>query len=366
MKKIGIITIYGENNYGNRLQNYAMKKIIENAGGQADTLILTNNIKEWVSKRLLHKIGLWSTVLYFMCGRKGTLGSYRQRYHAFRAFTRLYIPTLYFGRRAQKHLADTYDYFFIGSDQVWRPGSYAHSYDFADFARPEQKVPVAPSFGISSLTEQQSSYMRHYLGSFERFSVREQRGAELIRQLTGKDATVLVDPTLMLSREEWQSIETEVPGIDGSSGYILTYFLEEKDPSVHDEIRSLADIRGLKIHNLCDLSEPELYKVGPSGFLWLVDHASLVCTDSFHATVFSIIFDRPCRTYQRGIDMGGRIESLLRTLGIEGQTSTEKPFEQAFSCNYSEAYVRVKSEQELFIRYLRNAVPELNWESRSW
>ena len=129
-----------------------------------------------------------------------------ERKASFQAFTSL-IPTRQVDATLGQ-LREKYDYFSVGSDQVWNP-NYVDCYRwmFLQFTERDQRVALSPSIGMSSLS---SPYARRQMSrglrGFDRLSVRERDGAKLIKQLTGQDATVLVDPTLMVTADSWRSV----------------------------------------------------------------------------------------------------------------------------------------------------------------
>lgn len=141
-------------------------------------------------------------------------------------------------------------------------------------------------------------------------SVREHAGAVIVKQLTGRDVPVLVDPTLLIEAEHWRTLEMQPKWYKGEK-YILTYFLGNVPPMLD----RLAKDYNYKIFNLMDRKNFELYLSRVEEFLYLIDHAELVCTDSFHACVFSILFNTPflvVNRQQKGVaDMTSRLDTLL-------------------------------------------------------
>ena len=147
-------------------------------------------------------------------------------------------------------------------------------------------------------------------------SMREKAGADLVKKLTGRDVPVVVDPTILLSKEEWQKIEM-VPEWYNGEKYILTYFLGNPSPI----IKNLAKKNNWKIFNLMDKSNLDLYASRVEEFVYLIEHAELVATDSFHACVFSILMNTPFLVVNRKekgmADMTSRIDTLLELFGYQ-------------------------------------------------
>jgi len=149
-------------------------------------------------------------------------------------------------------------------------------------------------------------------------SMREKAGADLVKKLIGRDIPVVVDPTILLSKEEWQKIEM-VPEWYKGEKYILTYFLGNPSPV----IEKIAKKNNWKIYNLMDKSNLDLYASRVEEFVYLIEHAELVATDSFHACVFSILMNTPFLVVNRKekgmADMTSRIDTLLELFGYQNR-----------------------------------------------
>lgn len=211
-----------------------------------------------------------------------------------------------------------YDYFVSGSDQVWNPyyDFVAGKCDFLTFAENDQKISYAASFGVSEIPPERREEYTEYLKNFRAISVRESQGAQIVEDLTGRAAAVVLDPTLLLEGKEWEKVEKK-PRCCPKRKYVLVYALGEKSNGFQSKIEQLKkeyeifDVRSVQRNG------KEL-PIGPAEFLYLIKNAKIILTDSFHATVFSIIFHKRFVTYNRtGLNMNSRIESLSEMLGIE-------------------------------------------------
>lgn len=367
MKQFAIITPNGQYNYGNRLQNYAVTRLVSDAGGHAETLLLEESAAKLLLKRGLQGTNLWPLVLG-LHQREQQIGLDCKRYRKFKAFTKSCIPTRCYGGSQIERLSERYDYFLIGSDQIWNPNQLARSCDFAHFAKPEQKVPIAPSIGVSQLTEAQETRMAAQLKTFQWLSVRESSGADIIKKLTGRDAQVLIDPTMMLDRNSWSAVSEKPKGVNVSIPFVLSYFLGGKNSEAQARINQYVKAAGAVEYPLLDKARPELYTAGPAEFLWLLEHAALICTDSFHAVVFSVLFDRPFAVFRRngsGTGMEDRITTLLCTLRLEDRLpDSTRQHPDIFAHDYTESYRVLGRERAKFLQYLQSAIPDMNWEPR--
>lgn len=215
-------------------------------------------------------------------------------------------------------LADEYDFFIVGSDQVWNPEKYFYK-RFLEFAPPEKRIAYAASIAMKELPSDVTAYYREKISEMPHVSLRELEGVELVEKLTGKRPFHVLDPVFLLTAAEWRQISKPPAWIKDKRyerGYMLTYFFSGKPP---EQVKTLADKFNLPVINLYDMNNFNHYIVGIEEFLYLVDHATLLCTQSFHGTAFSILFNRPFIVYKINnsvIETFSRISSLLKMFGL--------------------------------------------------
>lgn len=196
-------------------------------------------------------------------------------------------------------LSDRYDYFISGSDQVWNPNNlHGTSFYFLTFAERTKRISYSASFGISNIPDEFIENYKNWLTNMHRISVREETGAKLVKELTGRNAMVLVDPTLMLSKDRWLSIAKEST-YKPKNKFLLTYFLGDVSKNTKIRINEIAKKNKLDIINLYDINNKNIYTSGPSEFIDFVNSASLFCTDSFHGVVFSVLMETPFIVFER-------------------------------------------------------------------
>ena len=256
-------------------------------------------------------------------------------------------------------ISESYNYFISGSDQIWNPNSpFCNRYAFLDFAKKGQKIAYAPSFGINKLPAEYEKSYKRWIDNIDYLSVREEVGAYIIKELTGRDAEVLVDPTIMLSKDEWLSIAQKPKCYKGKK-YILTYFLGKMSEEVNIKLNKLARENNYEIINLLDKMDREVYSVDPSEFIWLINNAQLMCTDSFHGVVFSLIMKTPFVVLNR-IDqfgsMNSRIDNLLKLFNKEERYEMSIDNKDIFSMDFSNVDSIMDIERKKAYRYLRNAM----------
>lgn len=360
--KIGIITLNGFYNYGNRLQNYALQRVCLKFTNDVETIWYDSN-NYFLDTKTKHSAK--NIVKYIMDWRgfrkykKYELELLRQ--YNIKNFTDMYINTNYLYGIDKKKL-DKYDYFIVGSDQVWNPKFAAHEAEFLMFAPQEKRIAYAASIGIKDLPNQHKGQMKKGLQGMNYISVREKAGADIIYQLTGKNVEVLVDPTLLLNKKEWQAIAKR-PSWYRDERYILTYFLGDIPDVVTRELDRLAREQKLKIYNMMDTKNRDTYISRPDEFLYLIEHSTLLYTDSFHGTVFSILMKIPfvvCERVEKGMEnMTSRLDNLLQLFNLElrrGTRSNGYIIENPLKINYLDVEKTLDVERLRSENYLRKAM----------
>ncbi|MDM0859162.1 polysaccharide pyruvyl transferase family protein [Clostridium perfringens] len=363
--KVAILTITNGENYGNRLQNYAVQQVIKSFDMEVETIPNFTNqelpkktiFKEYVKRYLTN---IYVNTNFFNIEKLNNV----LRNLKFKNFTNKYINQSNFyisSKKIPTDISSRYDYFVCGSDQIWNPEFYFNSnIDFLTFANKEQRVAFAPSFGISELPKESKEDYKQWLNGFKYLSVREKAGANIIKELTGKDAEVLLDPTLMLSRDEWISIAKKPKLKENiNKKFILTYFLGEKSNKMKEKIKNIAINNDLEIINLLDISDKFKYSIDPSEFLWLMNNCSLMCTDSFHGSVFSLIMKKPFIVFERigkETSMNSRLENLLNLFNMMDRKSEDIKEKDIFNIDFSKVDLIISNEKKKTISYLKKAL----------
>ena len=351
MKKIGIITISDNNNYGNRLQNYALQKFLERYC-YVDTL--------WNNKDYSLKYIIKEKIKIFMDKRK------MSRFYKFKKFTKKIIHSKFILHQSKKikKIEKYYDYMITGSDQVWNPYfNFMSDIELLSFVSSKKRISYAASFGVDRIDEFAEKKVKEYISNYKSISVREDRGKEIIEELTGrKDVQVLVDPTMLLTAEEWDKVSNRPKQLDKikEEKYILNYFLGELSESRKNEIERIAKENNCHIINILDKNDP-FYISGPSEFLYLEKHAFLICTDSFHSSVFAILYDRPFIIFdreQKGVEsMNSRIDTLISKFKLKNRKYNGKCItKENLEHDYTEAYEILEKEREKSKAFLEKAL----------
>jgi hypothetical protein len=322
-QRICIVTINDDANYGNRLQNYALQEMIRAQGGIPETL--RGAPARW--DRALHLPRLAWEITDDPAGlaRRGTdrirrrtgrapsppafLGRRRQ---AIAGFTAAYIDlsseTLV--TMSPSMVSSRYARAVAGSDQIWNPVyRRASSADFLQFVEPSRRSSYAASFGVPRIPRFLQARYAEWLRSIPHLSVREPAGARIVQQLTGRQAPVVLDPTLLVDRPFW---DTRIAGIPPliDRPYAVQFFLGRATSAQRGLARGIAQERGLEIVDLNDLEHEAFAHIGPLEFVAAIAGAGLVLTDSFHAAAFSLIYRRSLVLRERHAN-DERVTSLL-------------------------------------------------------
>ncbi len=353
MKRVGIITICGNDNFGNKLQNYALLKKIDKFGFDARTIWIENSFESNSFKALLKKV-------------KHVINDYIINYSRNKFFIyftkenlKIYKKKLVFNDDLKKIEKD-FSYFIVGSDQVW---NYQMVGNFKTYfmlnVNSNKNISYAASIGTNEIPEYLNPTYISGFNNLKSISVREDRGKEIVEELTGrKDVEVLVDPTMLLTTEEWDKVSKK-PKMLKTDKYILNYFLGELSEERKKEIQRVAQENNCEIINILDKNSP-FYECGPSEFIYLEKNAFLICTDSFHSSVFAILYNRPFIVFDREqknvANMNSRLETLLNKFKLENRKYKDKITKENLNHDYTEAYKILEKERIKADKFLRKAL----------
>ena len=301
MKKICVVTWYGGTNYGTNLQAYALVKKLELMG--YDTKIKGN-----ISKNInyfFYPYLVFDRINNKIKRRKNNKIIYevdRDTQKFFNEFIKEKLPKLNsYGREEWGKIEKDYTAFITGSDQVWNP-NYFQASMMLDFIPHNKikKIAYAPSIGVNSLSKKIKRKYKRLLKKYEAISVREEQAAKILQDISPVSVKVVLDPTMLLTCEEWNELtdEANINRIEMlEEKYIVCYFVGDRK----DYIRYVEKVKnetGMKcfvipINNNVKMENCiTLTGIGPKEFIWMIKHASIILTDSFHASVFSILYHK--------------------------------------------------------------------------
>lgn len=347
--KIGIVTHYYKSiNYGGNLQAFALCKALEKLGYEAEQISLDR------SKDISIKSRLKRCVKRILKPNLKNRSNFKIREKAFWGFNQNVIPhshTIYSEKTIHKS-ADDYDAFITGSDQVWHPYAVCDAYLLKFAPSTKIKLSYAASIAHNILTTTQKHRYKKALADFNAISVRENEGKNLIGPLSPCRVEVTLDPTLLLSKDEWLEI---ADNYEQQDEYLFCYFLGD-DIKQRELATEYAKKNNLKVVTLphllgkwrkCDKSfgDYKLYDVTPQRLLSLINNAKCIFTDSFHAMVFSSIFEKEYFVFQRS---GAKaMSSRITTLACLLETQTHFcDSEDKMSLEYIEGVEKIDYSKE--------------------
>lgn len=311
--RVGILTFQFAINYGAMLQAYALKRYL--GQHEVDAELVPYYPEKFRIQYSTSPIAGGLTIkkrIKNLC-----FYPYRtKQIHKFYSFKGQYL----YGDNVNESpnfasLAKRYDCMFFGSDQIWNTGISYDDPAYFGAGTSVSKIAYAASFGTSSLNDSQRQFVKKYLPDFSSVSVRESNSKLLLHE-NGIESEVVCDPVFLLSAQEWRGMEEPVRKIHKK--YVLLYMLSNDDKLLA-EAKEYAQAHSCDIyaiHPTLELKQSGvemLTDVGPKEFLWLIDHAECVATNSFHAVSFGVIFKRHL-LHIPSKKSPGRTVSLLNSL----------------------------------------------------
>jgi len=346
-KRIGIAAVTYKENFGSALQTYATQYTLEKMGYDARIFEIKGVHRQIHIKKLLYYAGRMFDPVelkYLIANlksrsRKSASASSDQyaqdmivRKNVYAEFNKKWnkMLPLVKGWNGLSKQASEMDAVVVGSDQLWRPSNIVGSFFTLEFVPNNiKKIAFSTSFGVPELPSNLHKHAKKFLSRIEHISVRENSGAEIVMKECGREATVVCDPTMMLTAEEWMHIQDEKPFAEGK--YILMYLMGD-NPEQREFVKKLSKSTGCRIIGLLhgatyisydeNVADEKPYNVGPAEFINLIRNAEFVCTDSFHCCVFSILNSTKFFAFRRWPDgskfsANDRLYTLLQFTGLE-------------------------------------------------
>lgn len=365
MKKIGILTFHGAHNYGSVLQSYASVQTLRKLGYEPEIINLRNQA-QLDAYRIFHPSdGVVHRVFKLFIYPK-----LKSRFSKFEDFINHTLPISDQEYRSGKELdVDNLDYdiYYTGSDQVWNPACQdfepAYYLDFVNHRR--STVAYAPSMGKAIFDADDEHIIKQLLENIDYLSCREISGVKLIGRLSGRNVTLVCDPVLLPSREEWSAF-AKAP--QHKKPYILAYFLNNN----HGDRSQLDILHKSTGYDIIILNEyiRDFFKHGirmkldatPQEFIGLIRDAAIVYTNSFHATAFSVIFNKQFYTAIAGSENvnnnnDSRKIDFLKSIGLESRLlKNGETVNLDQEINWDSVNSKLNVIRESSLKYLINAL----------
>lgn len=387
MKPIGLVTCYFHHNYGSMLQAYATEMIMQQMGLPFQTIACKAPVNYMQENKILYiikklMIADWKMRLGKMKIERAKKDNpefaknWEVRNKAFDLFaeTFFHVSPYCKNREELTKMADNYSAFLVGSDQLWRTDSVEHGYYTLEWVPDHiRKIAYSTSIGVKEVPWFQVEKNKRFMNRFDHIALREQSACDLVYKLTGRKVPVVLDPTLLFTGEQWMEIQQQEPLTEGK--YIFCYLLGD-NPSQRDFIKRVKEKTGCKIVALQQLDDyipsdegfaDEAPYVGPREFLNYIRNAEFVFTDSFHCSVFSILYKKNFFTFSRFAEgakqsTNTRIDNLLHITGLEDRRMT-KDKTVGGVINYNGSFdgvdARLNAYRKSSMEYLHNALKDL-------
>lgn len=320
-KRIGIITIHSDLNYGAALQAYALNQYLRNNGYSSEII---NYVKIPNHPRVYPfpmNIAFWLMN--------------RPRFVRYRKFLKSSISAKVWKsvEELMSVFNEPYDVIMSGSDQVWNPtcGGLVDKINpcyylaFAD-SNKYKKVAYASSLGSYRFSEDEIQIVKPWFLEYSHLSTREQAGKEHLESFLGKDVKVVLDPTLLLEKEDWLKVAKPVRKLKNKK-FVLVYYIDEIEECV-SYARKIADKHGWDVAMMTNTAKRfpgvdiNIPFCGPAEFLWNFENAQYICTNSFHGTAFSVNLNKPFISVIKR-KSPQRAQTLLNNVGLSERLLTD-------------------------------------------
>lgn len=340
--KTAIVTIQSIN-YGNRLQNYALQQVL--TGFDCDVESLRREpygLPQRLKRIVRHAI------------KDDKMTAFDRFDSANVALSSQVLSQ----NGVSPSLTTSYDAFVIGSDQVWNPDFCFNSeLEYLPMVPSAKKIAYAASFGVSRININRDR-TAELLNDIPHISVREQAGADIVADLTGREVPVVLDPTMLLTAEDWAAVTIKPETLACDRPFAFKYVLGDDVSGAR--IASIAAEYDCEIVDVMDDS----LKVGPAEFIWLVANSSLVCTDSFHASVFALLHHKPLAIFERvssDADMSSRFDTLCSLFDLKGHRSSEGGFDAdaIFGTDWDAFEHRLAERREFSRKWLKGSLGDV-------
>ncbi len=373
--KIGIITLYRGYNYGTSLQAYALRKFVASLGYNAEIIwtkqgaslgrdIRLDKIFRIFFKGILHPALFKKTFLAYRNSLSKPINKTVKDLFINFANNELQVRALPKHELTQYARDKNTKAIICGSDQIWNTESAnIDPLYFLQFAPKNKRIAYAPSFGRNYVPSYNKKILTRYLNEIPHISVREESGAAIVKELTGRDVPVLIDPTMLLDWGEWIKKKEK--------RYIAAYFLDTPSHSAIENLNLMSEKYNYPIlffpymfENYSKLKNIEQKIVGPKDFVNIIANADCVFTDSFHGTIFSVNLGVPFWTFERNYATGKsqreRILSILSRVKMEEQyiASDENRVLDIPLLPFKKSKEYINKQRELATLYLTNILRE--------
>ena len=338
--RIGILTFHRAHNYGAVLQAYALQEFLKTCGHEALILDYRQPFIEKIYKCFSIRRCLSKNPFSMLVKTAQEIRSYKLKKLKkikFESFNQIYLSLSQPIHNA-KEIPNNYDIYIHGSDQIWN-SKLVGKYDLIYFgayvtSNKSIKLSYAASMELKDLSTTDTDSLKKGLALLDYISVRESKLIDFLQPLTSKPIINTIDPTLLAPSNIWEKMYNKPMH---NKRYILTYQVG-KYTNVDEQAQILSKIIGIKILSINKMN------LSPDDFVLYIKHAECIISDSFHATVFSLLLHKDFYTIATGTGSDIRFTGLLTSLGLEDRILS-MPIKQHKTINYPAMRIDEKLEQ---------------------
>lgn len=373
-RKIAISTWYMPSNYGTGLQALALARYCELLGNKV-YFVKDNRKKEEKNDGLNEQIQKVKKKLYKIASGEWNAQRKKRveievRENLQQQFINDYISVFYLNTDDDvKKINEKMDVFVAGGDQIWNPYVLEDINLLSFTSRTAHKISYGTSVGVADIPEKYREIYINNLSDFSKISVREMQSKKALQKFLDKKIEIVVDPTLLFDEKGWAFLleKAKIDETYKSKKYILCYFVGNRK-SYWKYVEKIKKETGLEVVYLPiryeGFKNPHslFVSASPAEFLWLIKNAEIICTDSFHATLFSIQFQKEFYVLKRFKDtsqesQNGRLSNLLKTINLfDRMIQNENFYERKSEIDYKPVMDKLEKERKFSQQWLQNAL----------
>lgn len=388
MKKIGLCICYSVKNYGSMLQAFATQEFIEMSGLDFEIIryqkkkdfnfVVKSLFKLFNSnfRKEVFRILKYSTALKKNPNLFKNIKIRNKKFESFEKESFKNLSEVCSTFDELKNIGKKFNGYLVGSDQLWLPAGLSTNFYNLNFVdKKNTKISYGTSFGVSKIPFYQKKRTAEFLNRIDFLSVREQKGQEIIKKLTNKNAKLVVDPTLLFTKNEWLKLIPNEKIIEEK--YIFVYFIGKNIDyrKIANELKEKTQLKIVVLRHIDEyikfdenFGDFAPFNVGPKEFVNLIRNAEYICTDSFHGSVFSILNEKKFIVFNRFSDSSinstnSRIDSLTNILTLQNRRFNKNLnfFEQInFPIDYKTVNQKLSELRNSSIEFLNQAFSSMN------
>lgn len=371
MKKVGIITFHNAINYGVHLQAFSLVHTIKELGYEAHVVDyrkkrITTNVNDYFKLFYRQLIGIKSILKNKIYNNNDSQKARRDKFLEFDSRF-LNLTKHCDNYQDVSNVVANYHALVCGSDQIWNPfHTYCNPIYFCQNIESSRRISYAASIGTDSIPTQNETKYKRMISEIPYKSVRESSAKKILDKLGFLDCKVVVDPTLLIPHNVWQNMTKDVQMRKMPSDFVVCYILGNQE--IIDRVATYYKNTGTVVINISQhIRKQNEYVIdiypGIEEFLWLFEHAKAIYTDSYHGTMFSIIY-RKCflsfKRYDTDMNLNTRIDSFLEEIGLQDRFINVNESLEMPPLKYSDFLPKLDHWIDISYRFLAESLEKIN------